>query len=204
MKKILAAIIIGLFTASTAVPHDVFAKGGGGGGGGSGGSRSSSSSSKSSSKSKSSTSSSANPSTPSKPSVSAKPGSSTKTVNSAKPVTANGKTFSSKGSVVDDSYKPRFNGGYTPPNGSTVYYRDTSSSLMNWLPFYMIWSSDNAHREAVVMEPSKDGQPANQKVVKEEGTDGMYIWNWIISILVILGLIGLIVWFVNRRTTRYA
>lgn len=98
-----------------------------------------------------------------------------------------------KGYVVDSNYQPRFSGGYTAPAGSVVVYRQ--SSIMDWLPFYLIMNSNNAHRQATVTQP--DGQT---KEVKEEGVDGMYIMNWIITILFIGGVIGGIVYLVNKYT----
>jgi len=129
------------------------------------------------------------------PKVSTKPTSSTAKVVS-KPKTVAGKTFKGTGNVVGADYQPKFN-GYTAPVGSTVYYRE--SSALDWLPFYMIMNS-SSHREALVTEPAKDGQPAVEKVVKEEGVDTMYVWNWIFSILFTGGIIALIVWFVNKKT----
>ena len=137
------------------------------------------------------------PTTPSKPSVpkvSTRPSTATKTVTAAAPKTVAGKTFSRKGSVVDSTYQPRFSGGYTAPVGSTVYYRD--NGLMSWLPFYMIMSNQQ-HREAVVVSP--DGK---EEIVKEECTDGMYIFNWIITILLCGGLIAGVVYLINRYSKR--
>jgi hypothetical protein len=69
--------------------------------------------------------------------------------------------------------------------------------MMNWIPFYMIMSSNNAHREAVVVQP--DGK---EEVVKEEGVDTMYVINWIITILFIGGIIIGIIYLVNKLTKK--
>jgi hypothetical protein len=188
MKKIIAIIMMALI-----MPTFAQAKGGGGGGGRSsgGGARSSVSSSRTATSTPTRST-----STVSKPSVSKSPTSSTKTVSSPTNKTVAGKSFGKKGYTVGDGYNPSFRGGYVAPQGSTVYYRE--SSMMDWLPFYMIMNSQNAHREAVVTTP--DGK---EEVVKEEGLDGMYIFNWIISILLIFGIIGGIVYLVNKKTNKY-
>lgn len=197
MKKLLIILVLGMFATTTLV-NDAYAKGGGGRAGG--GARSSGSRSVSPSKPSVSKPSTSKPSTPSTPKVGSRPSASTKTVNSATAKTVNGKNYGTKGSVVDSNYQPKFR-GYSAPAGSVVYYR--SYGFMDWLPFYLIMTSQS-HREAVVVEPAKDGQPAKETVVKEEGVDGMYVWNWIFSILFVIGLIALIVWFVNRRSNKYA
>lgn len=190
MKKILIAIMLAI-VALTAFPAGTEARGGGGARGGGARASSRSSASRPSTSKPASKPSTAKPSTPK---VSTKPSATTKTVTAAKPKTANGKTFSQKGSVVDGTYAPRFGGGYSAPVGSTVYYRQ--SSMLDWLPFYMIMNNQQ-HREAVVVQP--DGK---EQVVKEEGTDGMYILNWIITILLCGGLIAGIVYLINRYTKR--
>lgn len=196
MKKILLSLLL---ICAMSLPFVSEAKGGGGRAGG--GARSSVRS-YSSTRSTSTTSRVSTPKTTTPkvttPKVSTKPSATTAKVTTPKAKTVGGKTFSKKGSVVDSTYQPKFNGGYVPPAGSVVYYRE--SSMMDWLPFYLILNSQNAHRDAVVVEPAKDGQPAVEKVVKAEGTDTMYIINWIMSILLVGGLIALIVWFINKRT----
>lgn len=128
-----------------------------------------------------------------------RPSSATEKVVS-QPKTINGKRFSGTGNKVGDGYQPTFRGGYSAPAGSVVYYRE--SSMMDWLPFYLILSSSNAHREATVVEPAKDGQPGKETVVQEEGVDTMYVVNWIITILFILGLIALIVYLINKYSSK--
>lgn len=193
----------------TLLPSLALAKGGISGGRSFSSSRSTSSSFKSSSSIKPSTS--VSPSTsfkstastpalkPSLPKITTKPSFSTVKVTSPVAKTVNGKSFGKTGSIVSSTYQPKFKNGYTAPIGSTVYYQDTSSSLMNWLPFYMIMTSQS-HRDVIVTEPAKDGQPAKETIIKEEGVDTMYIINWIFSILIIIGLIILIVYQVNKKT----
>ena len=196
MKKL---IIVAILALAIALPLESYAKGGGGGGRSGGGARSSSTSSRSTSTTsvRTSTGTTVTPSKPSAPRISTRPSTTTTKVTTATGKTVNGKTFSKTGSVVDATYQPKFTGGYSAPLGSTVYYQN--NSLLSWLPFYMIMTSQS-HRQAVVVEPAKDGQPAVEKIVKEEGIDTMYIINWVVSILLVLGVIGGIVWYVNRRT----
>jgi hypothetical protein len=125
--------------------------------------------------------------------VGAKPASTTRTTTAKTTRTVNGKTYSKTGYVVDKDYQPTFRGGYTPPLGSSVYYQ---SSPWDWLPFYYIMTH-NSHSTAVVQQP--DGK---QIQTEDEGTDGWYVFNWIMVILISLGLIGLVVWFVNQRTEK--
>lgn len=202
MKKIFILSMVALIALS---PSISLAKGGGGGrGGGFSSSRSSVSSSRAtpSVSSRSSTPKVSTPKvvTPKAPKISTKPSTSTAKVTSTTTKTVNGKSYGKTGSVVGGTYQPKFRGGYSAPAGSTVYYRE--SSMMDWLPFYLILSSQNAHRDAVVVEPAKDGQPAKETVVKEEGIDTMYVINWIISILLVGGLIGYIVYKVNKNTKK--
>lgn len=199
MKKIYTITLAAMICLS---PITMFAKGSSGGGRSFSSSRSLTSSvSKSSTTSRTTTT--KTPTTPkvTTPKVSIKPSTTTAKVTSPTVKTAGGKSFGKTGSVVDATYQPRFSGGYTAPIGSTVYYNDAGSSLMNWLPFYMIMTNQS-HQEALVVEPAKDGQPAKETVVKEEGLDGMYIWNWIFSILFSIGGIALIVYFVNKKTNK--
>lgn len=195
IKNLLVSVFI-LATVFAFNTEVVDAKGGGGRGGG--GARSSSV--RSSTPRASATPKISTPKTPKAPSISKTPSKSTVKVTAPVAKKVGGKTFSKKGSVVDATYQPKFNGGYTPPIGSTVYYRQ--SSALDWLPFYLILNSQNAHREAIVTEPSKDGQPAVEKVVKEEGLDTMYIVNWVMSILVIIGFIWLVVYIINKKTNK--
>ena len=173
-----------LLIALLFVPSLAMAKGGSF----SGGSRSSFSSSRSYSSSSSSRSSSSvsksSTSTASKPSTTSSKTSSAKVTSSI-----GGKTAYKVG---QGGYQPRFRGGYTPPAGSVVYYNNTSA--WDFLPWLYIMNA-NQHETATVVQP--DGQ---KKVVKQEGTDGMLIFNWIVLILLGIGLIALIVWLVNKYT----
>lgn len=130
------------------------------------------------------------------PKVSSKPSSTTQKVTSTTNKVVGGKNFGKTGSVVGETYKPRFS-GYTAPAGSVVYYE--RSSVMDWLPFYLILTNQQ-HREAVVQEPAKDGQPAKETVVKEEGVDTMYVLNWVVTILFVVLFMAFIVWLVNKKT----
>lgn len=103
----------------------------------------------------------------------------------------NGKTYTKGKTVGVNGYNPRYT-GYVAPAGSTTYYR---SSAMDWFFLYYILAHDS-HKEAVVVQPDK-----TEKVVKEEGVDNMYVFNWIVLIL-LLGAGGAgIVWLVNKKTS---
>lgn len=129
---------------------------------------------------------------PDAPKVSAKPSPLTQTkVAGTAPKSTTGKVMAKKGSVVDSTYQPRFR-GYAATPGSTVYYQD--NSWMMWIPL-MYLMNNNSHREAVVVSPT-----GSSTTVHEEGVDTMYVWNWIFTILLGLGLIGLLVWYVNKRS----
>jgi cobalamin biosynthesis Mg chelatase CobN len=188
--KVLVGVVLSLFLlTSTAFVMVADAKGSRGGGFRSGGFRSAPKATR--------TIKTVKPSKPkvTKPKVAKRPSSSTKKVTTTKR-TVGGKTYSKTGNVVDGNYKPRFSGGYTPPAGSVVYYRE--SSMLDWLPLYFIMTHGQ-HREAVVVEKGKDGAPDKETVVKEEGTDSMYVINWIVTILFGLGLIGLVYWLITRK-----
>lgn len=194
MKKL---IVLALLVA-IAVPSAAFAKGGGGGGRSSGGSRSATSVSKPSTTATAPKPAAA-PTTPKpapapKPSTSPSKASNVKTSDTAKQV--GGKNYGTKGYVVDDKFQPKFRNGYTAPAGSTVYYQDRGSDWMMWIPMWYILASNNdPHREAVVQQP--DGK---EEIVKEEGLDTMWLVNWIITILIGVGLIAGIVYLVNKFT----
>jgi len=171
-------------------------KGGfGGGGRSSGGSHSSSSGSKSSGFS----------SGP-KPGVStAKPGSTIKT-SDGKTVKSSTKTptkqgFStSKGIVGDNGYTPKFTNGYSAPAGSVVYYRDTS--FVDYLPWVYLFMNSNAapqNQQATIVQP--DGKEVQAQPV-QEGVDGLAVLNWILLIAIVAGIIGGIVWGVNKWSSR--
>lgn len=182
------------------VPLETMAKGGGGGARG-GAALSSVSSSRSTSTI--STSRTTTPTTTA-PKVSTKPTTSTKTVDSVSKTTSTGKKTTRKASVVDETYKPTFRGGYTPPTGSTVQYVDRSTSFVDYLPWIYLFSKDSRERvntqEAVVTEP--DG--TERTVVEEEGGDGLLVLNWIIMIALAGGLIYGIMWLVNYYSSRKA
>lgn len=209
MKKILNVLVIVTLVFSVS-PGVLEAKGGGGRSGGfSSGSRSASSFSKSANSSKPSAPKPAAP-TP-KPTVPkppapkpppSKPSVETPKVTKASPVTVNGKKYSKTGNVVGEGYQPRFRGGYVPPAGSTVYYRDSNDWMM-WIPILYLLHND-AHRDAVVetKTPVGDGTESvvTQQIVQDEAVDTMYVINWIITILFGLGLIALAMWLVNKAS----
>lgn len=174
MKKILVAL--GVFMLVIMPASDAFAKGGGGRGGGA---RSS-------------------VSRPSKPAEVK-----TQTVKpqpvikeSTKPVVSKtGKKMNGKGTVVDDNYKPKFKGGYVPPNGATVYY--PQRDFMDYLPWIFLFSQDS-HREVVVQTTGENGEVKEETQI-EEGVDTMYVINWIVSILLLGGLIYLIMGMFKKK-----
>ena len=197
MKYLAIILIFALFAPAVAD-----AKGSSGGGRSSGSRSSSSSRSVTSSPSKSTSTSTAPKPAPT-PKVSSKPSSTTKTVDAPVKTTSTGKKTTGKANVVDDTYKPKIKGGYTPPSGSTVQYVERSPSFIDYLPWLYIFSQshrDNVNRqEAVVTEP--DGTERSV-VMEEEGTDGLLILNWIIMIVLTCGLIYGIVLLVNKFTLR--
>lgn len=128
----------------------------------------------------------------------------TRSVSTPKTKTVAGKTYS-KAKTVTVGNQPRFSGGYVAPVGSTVYY--PQSSALDWLPFYLIMTMNDGHREAVVSTPqatSSSGHiiPAQEKIVKEEGLDSMYIINWIITILFAGGIIGGGMYLINKQSKK--
>lgn len=192
MNRYFAAALIAALVIS---PMLVEAKGSSGG-------RSSGSSSRSSSASRPAM---VKPSAPSSPVATApkpaanKPSANTTRQQAAVAPSANGKTYSKTGNVVDSNYAPKFRGGYMPPNGSVVYYPD--NSWMMWIPLMYLMQNDS-HRDAIVQEKDGEGNTVAEKIVQEEGVDTMYVINWIITILIGLGLLALIVWLINKFTSR--
>lgn len=163
---------------------------------GSSGGRSGGSSSKSSGSSKSSSSSSKT-TAPQKSTPSRSPSANTKVVTDAKKpsaATTKGKPYSSKGNVIDGNYQPRFQGGYTAPAGSVVYYRD--HSFIDYLPWIYLFSQDSPRNDqAVIVQP--DGKEVAAQP-EPEGVDGLLILNWIILLVIALGLIAGVVWGVYK------
>jgi cobalamin biosynthesis Mg chelatase CobN len=95
---------------------------------------------------------------------------------------------------VSSSYRPTFRGGYTPPVGSTVIYQ--SDPWYSYLPLMYLLSHDS-HKDVAVQQP--DGKTVK---TQDPGIDRMYVFNWIMTILIALGLIGLLVWWVNKLSKR--
>jgi cobalamin biosynthesis Mg chelatase CobN len=176
------------------------------GGSSSGGSKSSSGSkSNTSSSTKSSTKStkseSKSQSIPAAPKVNTKPSTTTKkTTTAQKPSNEATKTtnkkYSNTGYTVDEGYQPRFQGGYTAPMGSTVYY--PSYSPLDYLIFWHIFNGNSEKQQtAVVVQP--DGK---EQVVKQESTDPLYVVNWIVLVLLVIGVCAGIVFLVNKLTKK--
>lgn len=182
MKKILVAL--GIFMLVVMPASDAFAKGGGGRGGG-GGARSSvsrSSASKPASK----------PTEVKTQTVKPQP----VIKESTKPVvSSSGKKMSGKGTVVDDNYKPKFKSGYVPPNGATVYY--PQRDFMDYLPWIFLFTQDS-HREVVVQTTGENGE-VKEETQQEEGIDTMYVVNWVVSILLLFGLVYLIMKLISKK-----
>lgn len=179
MKKLLVAL--GIFVLVLMPASDAFAKGGGGRSGG--GARSSvSRSSKPASK----------PAVTKTQTVKPQP-----TIKeSTKPVvSSSGKKMSGKGTVVDDNYKPKFKSGFVPPNGATVYY--PQRDFMDYLPWIFLFTQDS-HREVVVQTTGENGE-VKEETQQEEGIDTMYVINWIVSILLLFGLVYLIMRLISKK-----
>jgi len=142
-------------------------------------------------------------STPAPAKTSSKPTAATKTVDAPVKTTSSGKKTTGKASVVDDKFKPKIKGGYTPPAGSTVQYVQRNASFVDYLPWLYIFSMSHRenvkNQEAVVTEP--DGTEKTV-IIEDEGVDGLLIFNWIVMILLVGGIGGGLVWWVNKRTNK--
>ena len=111
-------------------------------------------------------------------------------VSSSKPV-ING--YSTTGSRVTAGNRPTFSHGYIPPTGSVVYNRGFSIvDLFFWSYIF----SHNGEQQVVVQQP--DGKKV--QTTDPAQVDWMYYIDWAIMILLAVGLIILIVWFVNKHT----
>lgn len=110
----------------------------------------------------------------------------------------NAKVNQQAGITGVDGYTPRFKNGYTPPAGSTVYY--PQHSFVDYLPWIYLFSQDSpANDHATVVQP--DGKEVTAPPVTE-GADGLAIFNWVLLIAIIIGIIGGIVWGVNKLTKK--
>jgi hypothetical protein len=185
MKRTASLALIAVIVSLIAAP--ALARGGGGGGrsGGFSSSRSFSTSSRT---------------TTSKPAAAVKPPSqSSFKAPAPKPPAPVGKAATQKPSSKFSNFtksktlgsSQSFRRGYVAPAGSQVYYQ---SSPWDWLPFYFL-ATHGSHQQAVVVQP--DGKEVK---VEEPGIDGMYVFNWIVVILLGLGLIGGIMYLVYRYT----
>ncbi len=163
----------------------------------------------------SSSSTSSKPSTASTtPKVSTKPTASTKTADAPVKTTSSGKKTLGKANVVDESYRPTFRGGYTPPLGSQVQYVNRGASFIDYLPWIFLFSQSSRDRintqEAVVKEPDQtvtnpDGTtttiPGEEKtVVEDDGSTVLVVFNWIIMIALAGGLVYGVMYIVNSFT----
>lgn len=112
--------------------------------------------------------------------------------------TASGKTLSTKNKTIGSGYNPKFRNGSTYPAGSTVYY--PQRDFMDYLPWIFLFTMDS-HRQAVIYPPANASSTAAVTPIEdtEEGVDTMYIINWIIMILLTGGIIGGIMWFINKK-----
>jgi len=135
------------------------------------------------------------------PKVNSKPSSTTaKTTTAQKPSStatqSTKKTYSNTGYTVGGDYQPRFQGGYSAPAGSVVYYPQYSA--LDYLIFWNLFNgTSQRNSSAVVVEP--DGK---EQVVKQEGVDSMYVVNWIVLILFVLALGAGIVYLVNKLSQK--
>lgn len=206
MKKRIVVALIAIAILLLAPVAEASAKGSRGGGGGS---RSSSSSR--SSTSKSSTPKSSTPSKPTAPkstsrstsSSKTKPGSTVKTsdgkeVKTSTKAPSNSKYKSQAGITGVEGYNPRFGNGYSAPAGSVVYY--PQHSFIDYLPWIYLFSQNSPSNDsATVVQP--DGKEVVAKP-QAEGTDGLAVFNWIILILLGLGLVALVIYLVNKFTSK--
>ncbi len=199
--KTLASILLIAFVF--AGPIVVEAKGGGGGGHASSGGRSFSSGRTVSTATTRTAPVAKAPTAPKPAPTPTKPTATTPKVTKTTQTTVAGKTYAKTGNVVGTGYQPKFQGGVTPPAGSVVYYRQ--SSLLDWFPIWYILSHDS-HRDAVVQSTatSTDGTvKTTETPVQEEGVDTMYVVNWLLTILIGVGLIAGTMWLINKYSKKY-
>jgi hypothetical protein len=205
MKKLIIiglAIVMGLLI----LPNLAYAKGSSGGGRSSGGSRSSTSSRTSTSTSTTKSTSGTSTTTTNKSntrtatSSTTKPGSKVtaggKTVQTSAKKPTNSKYTKQAGITGVDGYSPRFRNGYSAPAGSVVYY--PQHSFIDYLPWiYLFSQSSPANDSATIVQP--DGKEVVAQP-EPEGVDGMAVFNWIILILLGVGLIAGVIYLVNKWT----
>jgi hypothetical protein len=114
--------------------------------------------------------------------------------------TTSGKTLSTKSKTIGSGYNPKFRNGSTYPAGSTVYY--PQRDFLDYLPWIFLFTMDS-HRQAVVYPPATTGTSTAAVApieTEEEGVDTMYLINWIVMILLTGGIIGGIVYYINKKT----
>lgn len=94
--------------------------------------------------------------------------------------------------VVQDPSSYKFRDGYSAPAGSVVYVNDSRSSALDWLPWIYLMHHDGSQQTTVVQPDGKEVKTV------QEGSDGMYVFNWIMMIVLVAAAIGGIIWGVNR------
>lgn len=108
------------------------------------------------------------------------------------------KVNSQAGITGVDGYTPKFKNGYSAPEGSVVYY--PQHSFIDYLPWIYLFSNNSPSKDqATIVQP--DGKQVTAPPV-EEGIDGLAVFNWVLLIVIIVGIIGGIVWGVNKLTNK--
>ena len=97
--------------------------------------------------------------------------------------------------TVSSSYRPSFS-GYTPPLGSQIFNRSFSfTDLFFWS--YLL--NHDGHQQVVVQQP--DGQKVTTPT---NAVDVIYYVDMAVVVLLGLGVIGSIVWWVNKKTQSHS
>ena len=78
-----------------------------------------------------------------------------------------------------------------------VYVNESRSSAWDFLPWYYIMTH-NGSQSVTVMQP--DGKEVK---TTQEGSDGMYFFNWFLMIVLIIAAIGGIIWGVNKWSQKH-
>jgi hypothetical protein len=122
-------------------------------------------------------------------------GSSTRSYQNSSPVRRSApRTTSSIGSTprtIGSNYHPSFS-GYNPPFGSRVY--SPGFSLTDLLLFSYLFNH-NGNQQVIVEQP--DGQNVTTQTSQ---IDIMYYVDIALLLILGFGLIGLIVWYINKKT----
>jgi hypothetical protein len=104
--------------------------------------------------------------------------------------TSNSTNFSAP-RTINSNFRPSFS-GYTPPIGSRVY--SPGFSFTDFLIFSYLFSH-TGNQQVIVQQP--DG---HKVTTQSDSVDVMYYVDFAILLLLGFGLIGLIVWYVNKKT----